>query len=360
MRDVAIISYAQSPQLRDAGSKNDIEQVLDVTTVALADAQMTINDIDFVCSGSCDYLGGAAFAFVNAVDALGAVPSVVESHVEMDAAWALYEAWMKIQTGGADTALIYGFGKSSHSEMRLIPTLQLDPYYYTPLWPDTISIAALQAQSLLDSGKYTKEDFAKVVVNSRKNAKSNPLAQLKGDVTVEQVLAEEQLVEPLSKSECCPVTDGASSLIMVTREIAEKMIAEGKIKGAAFINGLDHRIDAHGIGVRDITTSESCRIAGEKAGVNNGPVEVAEVYAPFAHQELIIKEALGLGDDTVMSPSGGTLAGHAFMTHGLDCIGNVAKSIIAGDVKRGVAHATSGPCLQQNLVAVLSAEAGES
>ncbi len=360
MRDVAIISYAQTPQLRDAGAKNDIELVMDVTTRAMADAGVTIDDIDFVCSGSCDYLGGAAFAFVNAVDALGAVPSKVESHVEMDAAWALYEAWMKIQTGAADTALIYGFGKSSHSEMRFVPTLQLDPYYYTPLWPDTISLAAMQAQSLLDSGKYTEEDFAKVVVNSRTNAKSNPLAQLSGDVSVADVLGEDMLVDPIRKSNCCPVTDGASSLVMVTREVAEKMIADGTIKSAAYINGIDHRIDAHGLGNRDITVSESTRIAGENAGVQKGPVDIAEVYSPFAHQELIIKEALGLGDETTMNPSGGTLAGHAFMTHGLDCIGNVAKAILAGEAKRGVAHATSGPCLQQNLVAVLSAEAGES
>ena len=106
------------------------------------------------------------------------------------AAWAFYEAWLKIQTGGAESALIYGFGKSSHAEMRIVPTLQLDPYYYTPIWPDTISVAALQAQALLDSGKYTEEDFADVVVNSRKNAKSNPNAQLSGDITSADVLAE--------------------------------------------------------------------------------------------------------------------------------------------------------------------------
>jgi hypothetical protein len=88
MRDVAIISYAQTPMVRDAGAQNDIELVMDVTRKALNAANYTIKDIDFVCSGSCDYLGGAAFAFVNAVDALGAVPSKSESHVEMDAAFA--------------------------------------------------------------------------------------------------------------------------------------------------------------------------------------------------------------------------------------------------------------------------------
>jgi acetyl-CoA acetyltransferase len=271
----------------------------------------------------------------------------------MDAAWALYEAWLKMQSGHCDAALIYGFGKSSHSEMRFIPTLQLDPYYYTPLWPDSVSLAAMQARSLLDAGKATEEDFAKVVVNSRANAKSNPNAQLSGDYTVEQLLAEDTFVSPLRKHDCCPVTDGASSLIMVTREKAEQMIAEGKIKGAAYIKGLDHRIDAHGLGVRDLTTCESARIAAEKAGVANGKVDIAEIYAPFSHQEIILKEALGLDDDVVMNPSGGTLAGHAFMTHGLDRIGEVASRIIRGEVKRGVAHATSGPCLQQNLVTVL-------
>ncbi|MCK5881200.1 MAG: lipid-transfer protein [Sinobacterium sp.] len=353
MRDVAIISYAQTKQVRDLGAVNDIEMVMDVTTRAMNDAGLNIDDIDFVCSGSCDYLGGAAFAFVNAVDALGAVPSKAESHVEMDSAWALYEAWIKIQSGSADSALIYGFGKSSHAQMRFIPTLQLDPYYYAPLNIDSISIAALQARALLDSGKYTEEDFAAAVSHSRKLAKSNPNAQLSGDVSIAEVLAEDYLLEPLRKSDCCPITDGASSLVMVTKEIADKLIAEGKITSAAYITGLDHRIDAHGLGIRDLTVSDSTRIAGEKAGVAKGKVDIAELYTPFSHQELIVKEALGLDDSTVINPSGGTLAGHIFMTHGLDRIGECAMRLINGEGRRGVAHATSGPCLQQNLVAVL-------
>ena len=52
--------------------------------------------LDFVCSGSCDYLQGAAFAFVMGVDALGAVPPIKESHVEMDAAWAKWPAVRKV------------------------------------------------------------------------------------------------------------------------------------------------------------------------------------------------------------------------------------------------------------------------
>ena len=48
-----------------------------------------------------------------ALDGVGAWPPISESHVEMDGAWALYEAWVKLLTGEADTALVYAYGKSS-------------------------------------------------------------------------------------------------------------------------------------------------------------------------------------------------------------------------------------------------------
>src|SRR4051812_4146927 len=94
---------------------------------------LTKSDIGFWCSGSSDYLAGRAFSFVSAVDAIGAFPPITESHVEMDGAWALYEAWVKILTGEVDTALVYGFGKSSAGVLRRILALQLDPYLVAPL-----------------------------------------------------------------------------------------------------------------------------------------------------------------------------------------------------------------------------------
>jgi acetyl-CoA acetyltransferase len=57
-----------------------------------------------------------------------------------------------------------------------------------------------------------------------------------------------------------------------------------------------------------------------------------------------------------VNPSGGPLAANPMMTAGLIRLGEVAQRIIDGDATRGVAHATSGPCLQQNLVCVLEGE----
>jgi acetyl-CoA acetyltransferase len=71
---------------------------------------------------------------------------------------------------------------------------------------------------------------------------------------------------------------------------------------------------------------------------------------------LILRDALGLNGNTRINPSGGALSGNPIMAAGLMRIGEVASRITSGDANRGVAHATSGPCLQQNLVCVLEGE----
>ena len=352
MREIAIISYAQSDCVRNAGAHNEVELIMPVIGDALSQVGMrNAQDVDFTCSGSCDYQQGAAFAFVFGVDALAAVPPIKESHVEMDAAWALYESILKIRMGHADSALIYGFGKSSPGELPAVLSQQLDPYYLAPLWVDNVSLAAMQARVMLDQGLITEQDMAEVVSRSRRNAlANNPHAQLKGDISPEQLLAEETWVSPLRKSDCCPISDGAAAMVICT---VEKAIELGQ--PYAIIKGIDHRIETHNLGVRDLTRSVSTEQAAGAAGAADGPIEVAELYAPFSHQEIILSRSLGLDSNTLVNPSGGVLAGNLMMASGLARIGEVAQRIIDGQIQRGLAHATSGPCLQHNLVTVLEA-----
>jgi acetyl-CoA acetyltransferase len=82
-------------------------------------------------------------------------------------------------------------------------------------------------------------------------------------------------------------------------------------------------------------------------------VEVAEIHAPFTHQELILREALGVTDEVAVNPSGGPLCANAMFVAGLTRIGEAARRIHQGEAQRVLAHATSGPCLQQNLVCVM-------
>jgi acetyl-CoA acetyltransferase len=126
----------------------------------------------------------------------------------------------------------------------------------------------------------------------------------------------------------------------------------------AWITGIDHRIEPHSIGVRDLTRSPSTELAGQRAGVQRGPVDVAELHAQYSHEELILREALGLTDETNVNPSGGPLAANPVMATGLIRICEAAKPVMRGDARRAIAHASSGPCLQQNLVCVLEARDG--
>ncbi|MCB1730099.1 MAG: lipid-transfer protein [Halieaceae bacterium] len=349
MQQIAIVAFSQSDCLARAGAANEVELIMPQLQAVYAQVGIdNAQDVDFVCSGSCDYLQGAAFAFVAGVDALGAVPPIKESHVEMDAAWALYEAVLKIRMGHADSALLYGFAKSSSGELPIVLSQQLDPYYLAPLWVDTVSLAAMQARLLLESGLASERDMAEVVARSRRNALDNPHARLSGAVSVDELLAEDLFVSPLRRADCAPVADGAAAMIICTVEKAREWGVP-----YALLSGIDHRIETHNLGMRDLTDSVSTRLAARAAGVENGPVEVAELYAPFSHQEIILSRALELGEDTRVNPSGGVLAGNLMMASGLSRVGEVFRRIAAGEIRRGVAHATSGPCLQHNLVAVL-------
>jgi hypothetical protein len=124
----------------------------------------------------------------------------------------------------------------------------------------------------------------------------------------------------------------------------------------AWIRGIEHRIEAHSLGVRDLAVSDSTTAAAAAAGLGNGPVDVAELHAQFSHEELILRDALGLNGSTAINPSGGPLSANGVMTAGLVRIGEVARRITNGDANRGVAHAASGPCLQQNMVVVLEGD----
>jgi acetyl-CoA acetyltransferase len=66
-----------------------------------------------------------------------------------------------------------------------------------------------------------------------------------------------------------------------------------------------------------------------------------------------------LNGDTIVNPSGGAFAGDVMMATGLMRIGEAATRIMDGSAQRALGHATSGPCLQQNLVCVM-ASAGEA
>src|SRR5438093_6166606 len=143
MRDVAVVSFAQSTPGAYGVEETETQLLFPVVNEALDRVGTTRKDIGFTCSASCDYLAGAPFAFVQTLEATGAWPPISESHVEMDGAWALYEAWVRLQDGDIDVAMAFSSGISSRANLREVMAVQLDPYYLMPLWVDDVSLAGL-------------------------------------------------------------------------------------------------------------------------------------------------------------------------------------------------------------------------
>ena len=300
-RDVAIVSWA-SFETPTEPARNEVEMLLPVIQEALGNVGLTQDDIDFTVSGSSDYLQGFPFAFVGALDAVGAWPPIRESHVEMDGAFALYEAVNVLRHGDLETALVYAFARPSRGELDRTLALQLDPYYVAPLWPDARSLAGLQAQALRDGGNDVPE------------------------------------VPPTY------VADGAVAVVLAVSDRARALT-----KTPAWIRGIDHRIEPPSLGVRDLATSPSTQTAAKTAGAAD--VDAAFLHVPYPHQELILRSALGLNGQPVDAAAGPVMVG------GLERFAAAAAAISSGKAKRAVAHATAGPCLQQNLVALLEGAA---
>jgi hypothetical protein len=301
-RPVAVVASA-SFETPAEPARNEVEMLLPVIHQALAAAGLTQRDIGFTVSGSSDYLQGFPFAFVGALDAVGAWPPIRESHVEMDGAFALAEAVEVLQHDAGppnDTALVYAFARPSRGTLDRTLALQLDPYTVAPLWPDARGLAGLQVQAMRDCGRYDDVPDATPTV----------------------------------------VSDGATAVVLATGDRARELTEH-----PVWIRGIDHRIESPNLGARDLTVSASTRAAGERAGATG--VDAAWLHVHYPHQELLLRAALGLDGQPVDATAGPMMVG------GLARIASAAAAVAAGASNRAVAHATSGPCLQQNLVAVL-------
>ena len=162
MTEVAVVGFAHAPHARRTdGTTNGVEMLMPCFAEIYADLGLKQTEIGFRCSGASDYLAGRAFAFVSGLDSIGAVPPIHES----TSRWTrpgrcTRHGW--VLTGEVDTALVYGFGKSSAGNLHRIMALQTDPYTSRHCGRTRCRMAGLQARFGLDAGKWTAEQMAQV------------------------------------------------------------------------------------------------------------------------------------------------------------------------------------------------------
>ncbi len=367
LRNVAVVGFAQAPIVAHDAHRMATEMLYPVVRQALAQCGVERDAIDYQTAGSADYIDGRPFGFVAALDVMGTWPPRQDSHLEMDAAFAAHYAWIRMQAGECDTAMVVGYGKVSEGQPERVLNLQLDPYYLAPLGLGPLSTAALQASAYMARSGATDRDLAEIAARNRTAAASNPDAQLRTAATADELQRTPWAVEPLREGYVPPIGESAVCLIMAAEGKAEQMCTR-----PAWIAGVDQRAELQSLGARDLSRSASAALAAAKAfemaGLRSAAeVDVIETLATNPVQEMIVREALGLparGEiKPAINPSGGPIAGDPIMMTGLIRLGEsfrqlsgTANGHAVPDARSAIVHAAQGHCLQQNLVFVLGSE----
>ena len=184
-----------------------------------------------------------------------------------------------------------------------------------------------------------KETFAKISEKARKHAANNPYALFNTRLTVEEVLASDEVFDPLTRFQCCPPTCGAAAAVLCSDEFAKKHGIANPVYIAAqtmttdYGSSFEPKSMIKMVGY-DMTVNAAKQVY-EKAGIGAEDVDVVELHDCFTANELLTYEALGLckegeaekfitendntyGGKYVTNPSGGLLSkGHPLGATGL-------------------------------------------
>lgn len=142
-----------------------------------------------------------------------------------------------------------------------------------------------------------KEILAKISVKSHHNGAMNPKAQLRREITVEQVVNAPMIVYPLGLYDCCGMSDGAA-VAVVTRADMAKNFRDDYIllKAMSFVSGAGESILDDEYDFLHIPENiAGARKAYAQAGVTNPrkEISIAQVHDCFSIHELMLYEELG-------------------------------------------------------------------
>jgi acetyl-CoA C-acetyltransferase len=376
MRKVAVAQVAQNAGGESKESLSDL--TFRVSKEVLDKSDIKRKEIDSVILvGSDIFHSGLSCA--NAYDWDGAGGYMKNGSRCEESLMALAYGMMRIMTGDYDTVLITSIVKGSENpDYEITSQYFSDPFYQRPVGINETTAAGLQMKAYMNAYGITEEQCAKVVVKNLGNAIFNPYAHIKKRVTVEDILKSDIVSYPLKAMECGPKSDGIVSALLCSEEKVRKLTNK-----PVWIKGYGSAMDRTNIGDRDLLNTSlklATRRAYEMASISNPrkEIDLAEISEPYAFQELLWLEQMGLCDagqggkfiDSGMTrtngkfpvnASGGVLANNPYVSRGLQRVVEAVLQIRrdAGEhqvdrpVKTAVVQSTQGCAGQFNAVAIL-------
>lgn len=206
----------------------------------------------------------------------------------------------EIRLGRARVALALGVNFESavpaaeHMMSSMRTTGDVD--FHSPFGITPIAWYAMDAMRYIHEFGSSREEIATVAVKNRYHASLNPLAQFRKPITLEDVLAQRPIVEPLGLYEVPPRSDGAICLVLADEDTARALRRPYvRLRSRGFFHEGAHQISET---PNDMIALEAARAAGriayDEAGITPADLDFAELYAPCTIVEVLVSEALGL------------------------------------------------------------------
>ena len=211
---------------------------------------------------------------------------------------ALRHGYFLIATGLADMVLVLGVEKMSHaSTAKNTEGLALAMDHDSSEGKTGLTFPgffALVAQRHIHEFKTTSDQLAMVSIKNHHNSILNPRARFRNEVSMDDVRASRLIADPLRVYDCCPISDGASAVVLCATEKAREFSNKPvEIIGSAQSTGYNSLYNTP-----SATTLDATVIAGKRAfamaGITPKDVDVVELHDCFTIAEVVDSEDLGL------------------------------------------------------------------
>ncbi|ELZ20647.1 thiolase [Halosimplex carlsbadense 2-9-1] len=228
---------------------------------------------------------------------------------------AVREAVRHLRSGEADVILVGGSERMTNigtAGATDALSIAADDLYEIRAGMTFPGAYALMARAYFREFGGSREDLAAIAVKNHDHALPNEYAQLRKEITVEDALGAPMVADPLGLYDACPITDGASAVVLTSAEYA----AEHDLDASVAITGTGQGGDNLALHDREnLARSPAAEKAADEAyadaGVGPDEVDIAEVHDCFTIAEVLAIESLGLyepGDGIAAARDGKTHA----------------------------------------------------
>ena len=276
-----------------------LQLLTDASIIAMDDSATSDKKFDHVyvgnmASGELNGKSGIANMLTSDLGLEPAFSSKIENTSGSGGA-ALYAGWLSVASGQSKLTLVVGGEKMSHmptsSITSIIASLVHEVEYECGV--TLPSFAGLLARYYMNTYGATRESIAAVSVKNHYNATLNPHAHFKKKITIENVLESPIISDPLTLYDICPISDGASAIVLSPLEDARKYV-DNPIK----IKGIGGATDTHIIHEREnLNVLKAVKKAGEKAyqmaQMSPDDIQIAELHDMATILEIVQSEDLG-------------------------------------------------------------------